>query len=162
MFQGNEQIGQGDVGLTFLSLDFLHDTAWIAVRGVREGGMASDNGDIERRLWGIADQLRANSGLKPSEYSRPVLGLLFLRYADGRFADIEKQLQPRPGSRLGAPTPDAFKARGVTYLTADARFSHLLALPEGACCELDPGQLAAFLGQRANSTGGGRLCKDAL
>jgi hypothetical protein len=39
--------------------------------------VASENGDIERRLWAVADQLRANSGLKPSEYSRPVLGLLF-------------------------------------------------------------------------------------
>ncbi len=64
--------------------------------------MASDIGDIERRLWSVADQLRANSGLKPSEYSRRVLGLLFLRYADGRFAEAEKHLQPRPGSRLGA------------------------------------------------------------
>ncbi len=94
--------------------------------------MASGNGDIERRLWSVADQLRANSGLKPSEYSRPVLGLLFLRYADGRFAEAEKQLQPRPGSRLGAPTPDTFKARGVIYLTPEARFSHLLKLPEGS------------------------------
>jgi type I restriction-modification system DNA methylase subunit len=51
--------------------------------------VASDVGDTERRLWSIADQLRANSGLKPSEYSRPVLGLLFLRYADGRFAEAE-------------------------------------------------------------------------
>ena len=94
--------------------------------------MAADNSDIERRLWAVADQLRANSGLKPSEYSRPVLGLLFLRCAEGRFTEAEKQLQPRPGSRLGAPTPDAFKARGVTYLTPEARFSHLLKLPEGA------------------------------
>jgi type I restriction enzyme M protein len=94
--------------------------------------MASEIGEIEGRLWSVADQLRANSGLKPSEYSRPVLGLLFLRYADGRFIEAEKQLQPRPGSRMGAPGPDAFKARGVIYLTPQARFSHLLALPEGA------------------------------
>jgi len=94
--------------------------------------VASGNGDIERRLWSVADQLRANSGLKPSEYSRPVLGLLFLRYADGRFAEAEKQLQPRPASRLGAPTPDTFKSRGVIYLTPEARFSHLLKLPEGS------------------------------
>ena len=93
--------------------------------------MASDIGEVERRLWDVADQLRANSGLKPSEYSRPVLGLLFLRYAEGRFADVEKQLKPKPGSRLGVPSPDAFKARGVIYLTPEARFSHLLALPEG-------------------------------
>ena len=94
--------------------------------------MGSEISDIERRLWSVADQLRANSGLKPSEYSRPVLGLLFLRYADGRVAEAEKHLQPRPGSRLGAPTPDAFKARGVIYLTPEARFSHLLKLPEGS------------------------------
>jgi type I restriction enzyme M protein len=93
--------------------------------------MASDIVEVERRLWSVADQLRANSGLKPSEYSRPVLGLLFLRYADGRFADAEKQLKPKPGSRL-TPGPDAFKARGVIYLTPEARFSRLLALPEGA------------------------------
>lgn len=94
--------------------------------------MASDIVEVERRLWSIADQLRANSGLKPSEYSRPVLGLLFLRYADGRFADAEKHLKPKPGSRMGAPGPDAFKARGVIYLTPEARFSHLLVLPEGS------------------------------
>lgn len=38
--------------------------------------------DIENRLWSAADELRANSRLKASEYSTPVLGLIFLRYAD--------------------------------------------------------------------------------
>jgi len=61
-----------------------------------------------------------------------VLGLLFLRYADGRFSLLEKALQPKPGSRMGAPGPDAFKAQGAIYLTPEARFPHLLALPEGA------------------------------
>ena len=92
--------------------------------------MASDIAEVEKRLWNSADKLRANSGLKPSEYSRPVLGLLFLRYAETRFADVEKELQPKPNSRLGAPGPDAFKARGVIYLTPEARFSHLLALSD--------------------------------
>ncbi|MDQ6867157.1 MAG: hypothetical protein M3178_01575 [Pseudomonadota bacterium] len=31
---------------------------------------------------------------------------------------------------MGAPGPDAFKARGLINLTPGARFSHLLALPE--------------------------------
>jgi type I restriction enzyme M protein len=93
--------------------------------------MPVDLAEIERRLWRSADQLRANSGLRPSEYSRPVLGLLFLRYAEARFADAEKALKPRPGSRL-TPGPDAFKARGVLYLTPEARFSYLRDLPEGA------------------------------
>jgi type I restriction enzyme M protein len=43
------------------------------------------NNDIERRLWAAADQLWANSSLKPSEFSTPVLGLTFLRYADHKF-----------------------------------------------------------------------------
>ncbi len=94
--------------------------------------MSSDIADVENRLWSIADQLRANSGLKPSEYSRPVLGLLFLRYADGRFTQAEKELKPKAGSRLGPPGPDAFKARGVIFLTPEARFCHLLQLPDGA------------------------------
>ncbi|MER9233981.1 type I restriction-modification system subunit M [Mesorhizobium sp. M0622] len=94
--------------------------------------MAIDLAEIEKRLWSVADQLRANSGLKPSEYSRPVLGLLFLRYAESRFAAVEKELKPREGSRLGPPGPDAYKARNVIYLSPEARFSHLLKLPDGS------------------------------
>jgi len=41
---------------------------------------------LEKRLWEAADQLRANSGLKAGQYSSPVLGLIFLRFADARFA----------------------------------------------------------------------------
>ena len=93
--------------------------------------MPGDIADIERRLWSVADQLRANSGLKPSEYSRPVLGLLFLRYADAKFAEAEKALKPKPGSRL-RPGPDAYKARGVIFLTPEARFARLRDLPEGS------------------------------
>lgn len=37
-------------------------------------------------LWGAADELRANSKLKAAEYSVPVLGLIFLRFVDNRFA----------------------------------------------------------------------------
>jgi len=93
--------------------------------------MAADIAEVERRLWSVADQLRANSGLKPSEYSRPVLGLLFLRYADAKFAEAERGLKLKPGSRL-TPGPDAYKAKGVLFLTPEARFFHLRDLPEGA------------------------------
>ena len=43
------------------------------------------NNELEKRLWDAADQLRANSKLKSSEYSVPVLGLVFLRFADLKF-----------------------------------------------------------------------------
>lgn len=44
--------------------------------------MAGNNNQIETRLWAAADELRANSKLKSSEYAVPVLGLIFLRDAD--------------------------------------------------------------------------------
>jgi type I restriction enzyme M protein len=50
------------------------------------------NNDIEKRLWAAADQLWANSNLRPSEFSTPVLGLIFLRYADHKFAQAEATL----------------------------------------------------------------------
>jgi len=42
--------------------------------------------ELEKRLWSVADELRANSDLKSAEYSTPVLGLIFLKYADYRFS----------------------------------------------------------------------------
>lgn len=47
--------------------------------------MPNNNNQIEKRLWKAADELRANSKLKSSEYSVPVLGLIFLRYANAKF-----------------------------------------------------------------------------
>jgi type I restriction enzyme M protein len=41
-----------------------------------------NNNTLEKRLWTAADELRANSKLKSNEYSVPVLGLVFLRFAD--------------------------------------------------------------------------------
>ena len=46
--------------------------------------------ELEKRLWNAADQLRANSALSAQEYSRPVLGLIFLKYADYRFTEAER------------------------------------------------------------------------
>ncbi len=48
--------------------------------------------DFEKRLWAAADQLWTNSALQPSEYSTPVLGLIFLKYAGTRFAQAEARL----------------------------------------------------------------------
>src|SRR5580658_5383870 len=47
--------------------------------------MPANTTELEKRLWGAADEFRANSKLKSSEYSVPVLGLIFLRYADHKF-----------------------------------------------------------------------------
>ena len=38
-------------------------------------------GEIEKRLWSVADHLRANSNFASNEYFLPVMGLIFLRHA---------------------------------------------------------------------------------
>jgi type I restriction enzyme M protein len=87
--------------------------------------------DLEKKLWDAANQLWAGADLKPSEYSPTVLGLIFLRYADVRFVAVEQDLKPQAGSRRKIGPTD-FHAAGVVYLPDEARFSHLLSLPEGA------------------------------
>jgi type I restriction enzyme M protein len=91
---------------------------------------------LEQRLWSAADQFRANSGLTAAQYSAPVLGLIFLRFAETRFTIRRKELEAtastsrRTTSR--ADDPAAYHAEGVMYLPEAARFEHLLNLPEGA------------------------------
>ncbi len=85
---------------------------------------------IEARLWDAADELRANSKLKSAEYSVPVLGLVFLRYADHKFQAAAKKLEGT-GSTRRRVGPVDYQALGVLYLPEEARFSALIALPEG-------------------------------
>lgn len=92
--------------------------------------MASDLAELNQRLWGVADELRANSGLKASEFSTPVLGLVFLRYADDRFSRVAEELGP--GSERRPVGPEDFIAAGAIYLPQEARFENLVNLPEGA------------------------------
>ena len=93
--------------------------------------MASDLVAVENRLWAAADQLWANTGLKPAEFSTPVLGLIFLRYADKRFGEVALILQAK-GILADEREPMDYQAEGVLYLPEEARFSHLLTLTEGA------------------------------
>ena len=63
---------------------------------------------LEKRLWDAADQYRANSGLKSQEYSAPVLGLIFLRFAEVSFAAQRTKLEKaeassRRGGRVDEP-----------------------------------------------------------
>jgi type I restriction enzyme M protein len=87
--------------------------------------------EFEKKLWAAADQLWTNSALQPSEYSTPVLALIFLKYADHRFAQAEKQLAGK-ARRRGAVGKDDYHALGVLFVPEAARYRQLLTLPEGA------------------------------
>ena len=94
--------------------------------------MTSMNNQIENKLWATADQLWANSGLKPSEYSVPVLGLIFLKYADFKFAKVVSDVSATyTTSGRRSPSKTDFQARIGLFIPDKARFSYLKSLPEG-------------------------------
>ena len=49
--------------------------------------------NLKDTLWTTADQLRANSGLKSTEYAEPILGLIFLRFADVKYSKFEPEIK---------------------------------------------------------------------
>src|SRR5690606_30727047 len=63
--------------------------------------------------------------------SIPVLGLIFLRYADVRFTQVERELAGKATGRREIGRAD-YQARGVMYVPETARFTYLRSLPEGA------------------------------
>jgi len=90
---------------------------------------------LEKRLWDAADQLRANSGLTAAQYASPILGLIFLRFAEASFNARRGELKAIPtsarrGSRVEEPAE--YHASGVLYLEREAQFEYLLTLPQGA------------------------------
>ena len=96
-----------------------------------DASQQTDIYDIANRLWDTADELRANSGLKASEYSVPVLGLIFLKFADSRFTKAEQELAGKSTGRKTIGKAD-YQAKSILYLPEEARFSNLLELKEGA------------------------------
>ena len=91
------------------------------------------NGDTEKRLWDVANNLRANSKLSSAEYSTPVLGLIFLRHADSKFEQAVSELEKLKGKSTRRKIGKVdYIERGVLYLSEKARYSYLLNLPEDA------------------------------
>ncbi len=91
---------------------------------------------LEAELWRAADQLRANSKLTASEYSMPVLGLIFLRHAYNRFkkvkTELEKTLPSHPQRGKRPLTKKDFEEQNSMFLPEKAQFDYLVSLPESA------------------------------
>ncbi|QLF69462.1 N-6 DNA methylase [Peteryoungia desertarenae] len=90
--------------------------------------------NVEKRLWGSADTLRANSNFASNEYFMPVMGLIFLRHAYSRFLKVREEIIPTLPSRGGVVrelTKEDFSRRGSIYLRPEAQFDTLVGLPEG-------------------------------
>ena len=88
------------------------------------------NSTIEKKLWDAADSLRTNSKLKSSEYATPVLGLIFLRFADYRFTLAKEKIDKQFENSRRMPSQIDYQKMGVLYVPETARYSCLLQLPE--------------------------------
>lgn len=89
---------------------------------------------LEANLWQSADTLRANSDLISSEYSTPVLGLIFLKFADNKYRQHETEIQQEyeqfKGTRREKDVSEIAIAKCGFYLPDHARYDYLLTLPE--------------------------------
>lgn len=90
----------------------------------------TDLAKVRATLWAAADELRANSKLTPVQYRDPVLGLVFLAYAENRFEGIRAEVESRASARNPATVAD-YKAKSVLYVPDESRLSYLVGLPEG-------------------------------
>ena len=96
------------------------------------------NAALEKRLWDAADQFRANSGLKFQEYSAPVLGLIFLRFAEVRFAAQRAKLEKASASARRGSRVDISHAIVEYEPDSELRDFEQISL-------LEPGGIEAFI-----------------
>ncbi len=89
--------------------------------------------ELEGKLWDSANALRAYGGLKASDYAIPVLGLIFLKFAENKYSQFEPQIlaeyQKDKGTRIERKLEEVALAICGFYLPKEARFNHLLNLP---------------------------------
>lgn len=91
----------------------------------------TDLAQVRATLWAAADELRANSKLTPVQYRDPVLGLVFLAYAENRFEAIRSEVDSKASARNPATIAD-YKAKSVLFVPDESRLSSLVDLPEGS------------------------------
>jgi len=89
---------------------------------------------LEDDLWTAAKRLRSDSDLKLSEFATPVLGLIFLRFADNNYAavedEIKAELDAQKDSRRQRDVHEIAIEKCGFYLPSEARYDYLLNLPE--------------------------------
>jgi type I restriction enzyme M protein len=94
----------------------------------------ADLKQLETDLWRSADLLRQGSDLKSTEYSTPVLGLIFLKFADNKYRSHEKAIMAEytklKGTRREKPVSEIAIEKCGFYLPDHARYDHLLRLPD--------------------------------
>lgn len=92
--------------------------------------------NLKDNLWHSADMLRAGAHLAPNKYGQPILGLIFLRYADVLFkqhkAEIDKEYEVLKGTRMERSYKDIAVQQCGFYLPECAYFDTINDAPDEA------------------------------
>lgn len=92
--------------------------------------------ELENRLWHSADMLRAGAHLAANKYSQPILGLIFLRYADVLFKQHKKAIDAEYNRHKGSRIERSYKEIAIEkcgfFLPECAYFDVLNDAPDDA------------------------------
>ena len=92
--------------------------------------------ELKDRLWHSADMLRSGAHLAANKYGQPILGLIFLRYADIRFnqhkAEIEAEYEKHKGTRMERSYKDVAMEKCGFYLPELAYYDYINDAPDDA------------------------------
>lgn len=88
---------------------------------------------LENDLWDSANAMRAYGGIKAADYAVPVLGLIFLRFAENKYSHFEKDIitafKKDKGTRMERTIQKVALSTCGFYLPDNARYDYLLNLP---------------------------------
>ena len=96
--------------------------------------MADELKQFEDRLWEAADKLRSESGLKSTQYSTPLLGLIFLRFASNKYDKFKDEIEAEYSASQNTRNPKTREEIALSkcgyYLPEKSHFDYLLSLSE--------------------------------
>ena len=122
---------------------------------------------LEDDLWEAADQLRANSKLTATEYSMPVLGLIFLRHATTRFNALLPEVEAAIPARATGDVREGlvklgFSGKAAIYLPEKSRYDYLASLPQSATLGINIRDAMMAIEEEVTDQHGNRLLSGAL
>lgn len=89
---------------------------------------------LEDNLWASANRLRATGGIKSADYAVPVLGIIFLRFADNKYSLYEEQILKEFKESQNTRNPENIEKIALRicgfYLSEKSRYEYLLNLSD--------------------------------
>ena len=87
-------------------------------------------------LWHSADMLRAGAHLSANKYGQPILGLIFLRYADILYKQHKDEIEEKYNKLKGTRMEKSMKEISIEvcgfYLPPEANYDYINDAPDDA------------------------------